>query len=316
MSDYGIPYMGSKGAIVYKLAALFSKAENFYDLFGGGFSVSHFMLLHHAKKYQTFFYNEIKSDIVQLVNDAIAGKYNYDVFKPKWISREEFFEKKDRDAYIRCFWSFGNNQKDYLFGEENELNKKSLHNAVVFNEFDDFAKETLRLKSFPENLSIRGRRLMCRNIVVKRKGELQQLQQLQQLERLEQLQQLERLEQLQQLERLEFSSKSYDEVEILPNSVIYCDPPYIGTNNYINSFDHEKFWNWVKVQTQPVFVSEYKAPKDIKTIMAFNHKKRLSHFGCITDSVEKLFGNDAAYTSVFNPDSLHVFPDGNAEYLP
>ncbi len=286
MANFGIPYMGSKDKIIHKIASVLPKAENFYDLFGGGFSVSHYMA--YFKKYPRVIYNEFKSDVVQLVRDAIAGKYNYNVFKPEWISREEFMRRKDTDAYVRCLWSFGNNQKDYLFGEENELRKKSLHNAVVFNEFDAQAIDLLKIKSFPSHLSIRGRRLMCRSIIVNRTGELEQLQQL---ERLERLQQLERLERLQQLE---LSSKSYDEVEILPNSVIYCDPPYKGTADYITPFNHDKFWQWVRTNPHPVFVSEYQAPPDMKTIMAINKKTTLSSKGMTATKPEKLFGNNAA----------------------
>lgn len=300
MANYGIPYMGSKDAIIHKIAPLFPKADNFYDLFGGGFSVSHFMRLHHASKYKNFFYNEIKADIVQLVRDAIAGKYNYNVFKPTWISREEFAQNKDKCAYTRCLWSFGNNQKGYLFSVENEFNKRSLHNAVVFNNFDALAKKLLQIESFPMRLSVRGRRLLCRNIIVKRAGTggLQRLRWLQQLQQLERLQRLERLE---QLERLELSSHSYCDIKILPNSVIYCDPPYKGTVGYITTFDHEEFWEWVRNQAEPVFVSEYAAPKDIKVLMAFNHKKSLAHKGSSTDSVEKLFGNAAAQKLMILP---------------
>ena len=41
--------MGSKSGIVTELCRAFPKADNFYDLFGGGFAVSHFMLLHRGR---------------------------------------------------------------------------------------------------------------------------------------------------------------------------------------------------------------------------------------------------------------------------
>jgi DNA adenine methylase len=51
------------------------------------------------------------------------------------------------------------------------------------------------------------------------------------------------------------------------NSLIYCDPPYQGTEEYKNTFDSTSFWNWVRtMSTAPannfVFVSEYSAPED------------------------------------------------------
>ena len=108
--------------------------------------------------------------------------------------------------------------------------------------------------------------------------QLQRLEQLEQLQQLEQLEQLQRLEQLEQLQRLEH--KSYDEVEIKPGAVIYCDPPYAKTAGYKNAgdFDHVKFWSWAreKSKTNPVFVSEYNAPSDVRCIYEFSRRQLLS----------------------------------------
>ena len=153
MKKYGIPYMGSKQKIIPSLALNFPKAENFYDLFGGGFSVSHYMLENFGHKFKHVFYNEIKSDIVELVKDAIAGKYSYDIFKPEFIDRETFEREKENNAYMRVCWSFGNNQKGYLFSKDIEPYKKSMHNAVVFDQFDDLAAEVLRFKKWPSNVN-------------------------------------------------------------------------------------------------------------------------------------------------------------------
>jgi site-specific DNA-adenine methylase len=300
MANYGLPYMGSKDKVIHKIAAILPAAENFYDLFGGGFSVTHYMLLHRAKRYKHFHFNELQASTVQLIKDAIAGKYNYKVFKPKWIDRETFERDKARCAYTRIVWSFGNDQKSYIFGKDIEAYKRSLHQAVVFGEFNDMARSILKISKWPAHLSIRGRRLACRQMVVKKNGGQhgdRQLQQLERLERLEQLERLQRLQRLERLERLELTSASYDQIPLLPNSIIYCDPPYKGTASYLNKFDHDKFWEWVRNQSQPVFVSEYTAPPDIKTVMAIRHKK-LTNSQTTTDSVEKLFGNEAAIAAI------------------
>jgi hypothetical protein len=64
-------------------------------------------------------------------------------------------------------------------------------------------------------------------------GELEQLEQLQQLERLERLQLTGAdCSELEQLLQLELTSLDYRAVEIKPNSVVYCDPPYAGTASY------------------------------------------------------------------------------------
>lgn len=274
MANYGLPYQGSKDKLVDKLNAVIPHADNFYDLFGGGFSVSHYMTLHRPDT--AVHYNEIEPSTVALVLDAIAGKYSYENFLPEWITREMFEARKATCAYTRIVWSFGNNQKDYIFGKNIEGYKRSLHQAVVFNEFDSTAIDILNMESFPLSLSVRGRRFLCRQIV-RTRGQRLDLQRLQQLQ------------QLEQLERLTTSSLSYEQVPILPNSVLYCDPPYAKTAGYTRTFDHDAFWQWVRTTEHPVYISEYTAPSDIKVIAAFRHKKTNSQ--TTTNSVEKLYWN-------------------------
>ena len=289
MAKYGIPYMGSKGGIAELIIKFLPNAENIYDLFGGGFSISHCAML--SKKFKNVFYNEINADVVALVRKAINGEYNYNVFKPEWISREMFFKRKDSCAYTRVIWSFGNNQKGYMFGADIEQQKKALHNAVVFNVFSDLATKLTGLNKFPAWSGITQRRLLVKKIFRgKPRIDLQQLQQLEQLQRLERLQ---RLRQLERLRQLQMTSLSYEGVQIKPDSIIYCDPPYKGTASYLNTFDHEKFWQWARTSKHPVFVSEYNAPKDFKIALSLDHKKSLSA-KANSNSVEKLFCNEAA----------------------
>ena len=90
MSNYGIPYMGSKSDIVASIALNLPVADNFYDLFGGGFCVTHYMMEKRSHKYKHFHFNEINKNVVELIKKAINGDFNYDKFKPVWISREDF----------------------------------------------------------------------------------------------------------------------------------------------------------------------------------------------------------------------------------
>lgn len=91
---------------------------------------------------------------------------------------------------------------------------------------------------------------------------IQRLERLERLESLERLQSLERLESFQNITRY---NCSYDEVEIKPNSVIYCDIPYRNTEGYgefgSSNFDYEKFYEWANRQTEIVFISEYSMPE-------------------------------------------------------
>jgi DNA adenine methylase len=50
------------------------------------------------------------------------------------------------------------------------------------------------------------------------------------------------------------------------NCVVYCDPPYQKTTNYLSgNFNHVEFWNWCQKYAKPeynnvILVSEYNAP--------------------------------------------------------
>lgn len=87
-----------------------------------------------------------------------------------------------------------------------------------------------------------------------------------------------------------FVCASYDEYDYKPNSVIYCDPPYQSTIGYESSFDHDKFWNWVREMSKKghhVYVSEYSAPSDFKCIWRKGVKEQVGKN--INQKVEKLF---------------------------
>ena len=77
------------------------------------------------------------------------------------------------------------------------------------------------------------------------------------------LQRLQSLQSLQSLQRLQSLQSDYRNVEIQPNSVLYCDIPYKGTAGYNGSeFDHAAFYKWAREQKELVIVSEYTMPED------------------------------------------------------
>lgn len=290
--------MGSKAKIAASIALNFSAAENFYDLFGGGAAMTHYMVERKAHRYQQFHYNEIKSDVVDLVKRAIAGEFNYNVFKPAWISREDFFKLKDNDAYVRCIWSFGNNQSTYLFGQDIEDYKRSMHMAVVFDEFDEAMNELFSLKKWPIKCrSITDKRLYLKEVIRAKSGrvdlqQLERLEQLQQLQQLERLQQLQRLEQLEQLQRLQFYSLDYREVPIKENSIVYCDIPYRGTADYNAEFNHKEFYDWAATLPHPVYISEYSLPDSrFKKIYSIDKRPLLSQDKFVGNKSENLYWN-------------------------
>lgn len=101
--------------------------------------------------------------------------------------------------------------------------------------------------------------------------------------------------QVPNLEGVILSCKSYTELEIPNNSIVYCDPPYASTTKYRDGFDHEQFWEWCRQQSKAghhVFISEYNAPEDFKCIW---EKPAKTSFSWHADnlpakkSVERLF---------------------------
>ena len=300
MKTYGLPYKGSKDKICEKICSLFPIKENFYDLFMGGGSITHYQLL--QNQYKNYYANDFNQLVVKAFDMAIHGKFKNET---RWISHEEFDKLKNVDPYVAFCFSFGNDLKSYAYGKDIEPYKKALHYLIVFQD------ESLMKEIFPnvdfsfvhKIKDVNERRLtvqqfMKRNelgyntplegsikamSILEHENRLETLNsisssRLENIERFEKinnvnLQSLNRLkswEQLASIERLAIYNKSYDEIEIKPNSVIYLDPPYKSTNKYEISkdFDYEKFYSWCERQTELCFISEYSMPKDRFTCIA------------------------------------------------
>jgi site-specific DNA-adenine methylase len=283
-----MPYMGNKRKLATKiLNAIYDTVGDFetlYDLFGGGGSVSVAGLLSGHK----VIYNEYNTGIANLMKHIKDGGE----LPNKWITREEFNKHKDGDdwysGFIKCVWSFGNQQKSYLFGKNIE-DFKRLGHLISVNQDEDARKEL----SEKLGLSIpickdrhEFRQFICKELK-SRKGELQQLQQLERLEQLERLQQLERLE------RLEIYNKSYNELDI-NGGVIYCDPPYKGTAGYQKTINYDEFYRWCLENKNPVFISEYNMPDGFIEVAQFKHNTSLAQKSN-NKVIEKLYWNGKKY---------------------
>ncbi len=85
---------------------------------------------------------------------------------------------------------------------------------------------------------------------------------------------------------------NYYELDIPPNSIIYCDPPYQGTTKYKNSIDYDMFWEWCRNKTKEghkVFISEYNAPNDFECIWSKEIVSSLTKDTGSKKGIEKLF---------------------------
>lgn len=73
------------------------------------------------------------------------------------------------------------------------------------------------------------------------------------------------VKQMPLLKGVRFENVGYDKLDIPPQSIVYCDPPYAGTTKYKDNFNHTEFWQWCRDKCKEghqVFASEYNAPDD------------------------------------------------------
>lgn len=121
---YGLPYNGSKNKLAERIVNLLPRATHLFDIFAGGGSVTHCALL--SGKWECVHFSDI-SNSVELLRDCFEGNIPDG---SEWISREEFFKRKDSDPYVRLLYSFGNNQRQYLYGKDVEPYKKAVHEMI------------------------------------------------------------------------------------------------------------------------------------------------------------------------------------------
>ena len=304
-----IPYMGSKRKICnelfQKMLEIKPNAKYFFDLFGGGGSMSFFALQIGLKTH----YNEKQKGLVDLINYILDRSKNkqsgkFGIFPDdfyKFITREEFAVLKDEDSikgqFARICYSFGNNQKGYLFGDIEEL-KRLAHDIVVFRNENALAEFNQKNNS---NFVLSGKKtwnerrldFMAQIPRASKIKQLEQLQRLQQLEQLQRLQQLERLEQLERLPAFSISNLDFQEVKIetpVAETIIYLDPPYRGTCGYLEGVLHSEIDSYFLNSPYSCFMSEYNAPFDsvleIKKESLLNNTKAEKKF-----VIEKLFYN-------------------------
>ena len=258
--NYGLPYMGSKSRICDWLMAHLPPAETFVDLFAGGCAVTHAALL--SGRYQHFIANDIQGEYPRLFLRLATEGLKPEEFYP--VSREEFEFRKAADPLIRLVWSFGNNEKKgYLYASELEPLKLVAHEMCVASSMDE---RYTAYKKFIEILSETLQDIDSRLFSVER------------LDRLKQLQSLCSLDCLKQLRVVDCD---YRNIQIPENSIVYADPPYVGTAKYSSGeFNHTEFYEWLRHVQHPVYVSEYAMPDDfvcvaeteLKSILGSNNK--------------------------------------------
>ena len=275
-----VPYMGSKRGSASKIVSVMRlyqpQATTVYDVFCGGFAISEELI----ERGYNVHASDLNTAVINLIHETLYGdckdpQTNDNIFeRPRFIHRDEFEARNNDDdwfaGYVKCIWSFGNNNKNYLYSPENERLKEAAHNLVVDGVMsDELPVPKIVQKQIVNYKTFQGRRKALGYYARAKHAEYRNIE-------LERLRSLENLQRLRSLENL-----PYDEVDIEPGAIIYCDPPYIGTAEYIandTTFDHQKFYDWCreKAKTNPVFVSEYHCPSDFKNIYEFERRQTLS----------------------------------------
>jgi DNA adenine methylase len=102
------------------------------------------------------------------------------------------------------------------------------------------------------------------------------------------------LKKLPFIKKSNFSLTSYKDINPL-DSVIYCDPPYIGTTKYDyrkDMFNHDEFWQVMRKWSKDniVIISEYSAPEDFTCVLEIKTKLDVRNgLGQKEERTEKLF---------------------------
>jgi len=307
-----IPYMGSKNKISLqlfeKMLEIKPNAKYFYDLFGGGASMS-FTALQLGLKVH---YNEKQKSMVEFVDYIIKRiknkeKGNYGLFPDdfyNFITKQEFKNLKNENSvkgqFARICYSFGNRGVTYAFGEI-EKEKHLTHNIVMFCCEKSLAElNSLKNTNFilSEKKTWNERRLDFLSQIASYKREedylriLTNLINLQKLEELKKLEQLERLEAIKRFERFKTTSLDFQDVKIetpIDETIIYLDPPYRGTATYTENTIFQDVDNYFLNSPYDCFLSEYNAP--FEPVLSINKRSLLSPTGHFKTAIEKLFYN-------------------------
>lgn len=281
MQTYGMPYQGSKRRFAEWILEHLPYRTHFYDIFAGGCAISDCALK--SNKFRYVHGNDI-TDSALFFKDVIQG------ILPdmrEFISREDFYAKKDDDAYIRMSWSFGSDLRTYLYSSKREEIFMRIHEDIFMDGITTQEEYRERVMQFREFSKIAIYDVSDSDI----RGIISDLR-MQVYERQKRLYILSDSFKGFDTERFIPSMMDYTDIRVeSPDSVIYCDIPYFACVNYNRGkFDYKRFYTWCENQSVPVFISEKWMPEDRFECIA---EKETVSSKCATDNnyryMERLF---------------------------
>ena len=335
--NFGLPYKGSKNLLAQRILDCIPSASVFIDLFCGGCAVSHAALL--SGRFARVVVNDIEGDVSRLFVAAVNGQYKgesrwisrEDFFRLKesdpyvrycwsfgnngrdYIYSEAVEPYKRALHYAVVFGDFAalrrlcplvsDAAEKALAGLASREARRIEVGRVIVRRLKQVGKpEDLKNNPLFGQIRLRDGGVV-RKESLERLQSLERLERLESLERLQSLERLERLQSLQSLERpqsLECLEMDYRDVQLPDGCVVYCDPPYAGTDGYglhKSAFDQEAFWNWARKCERLLFISEYSAPVDFVPIVELPHRSRVS--ATTNNSVtERLFVHESRYNEL------------------
>jgi 16S rRNA G966 N2-methylase RsmD len=313
----GLTYKGTKQKLSTKILNVINKKIDYkihdykiYDLFGGGGSLT----LQSAYNNINTHYNEYNTDTYQafkyIINDGDISSIK------NWVTRDDYNNinnKENRtplESLMKLIYSFGSSGDAYYKSKDKEELTRAIHSLIMYDNQELFTETMTDLigSQVPEYPTLKGnnyteKRYYFSQTWSKYYKQLTELQPnnetLKEYETPERVQHLERLQVLINIQtiikpytnNISLSNKSYDEININDNSIIYADIPYKDTGGYNKqTFDHEQFYEWALNNKHPIYISEYNMPDDFKKIASFQHKTSIGGTGN-SSTVEYLFTN-------------------------
>lgn len=248
-----MPYQGSKRRFAEWILEHLPYRTHLYDIFAGGCAVSDCALK--SNKFRYVHGNDI-TDSALFFKDVIQGTLPD---MREFISRKEFYAKKDDDAYIRMSWSFGSDLRTYLYGSKKEDIFRRIHEDIFMDGItteEEYRERVMQFREFSKIAIYDVTDSDIRRIMSDLRMPV--------YERQKRLYSLSESFRVFDTERFIPSMQDYTDIVVeSPDSVIYCDIPYFGCVNYNKGkFDHERFYTWCENQSVPVFISEKWMPED------------------------------------------------------
>ena len=246
--NYGLPYVGSKSAIAEWVMAHLPRAKHFYDVFAGGCAITHCAM--RMNKYEIYHINDI-INTPQFFLNAINGKYQNE--NNRWVSKMEFYANKENDPIVKYVWSFADNGMYYCYSDDLVPYQQALHKLTTNNNLNPKQKLHLIKNIICEYNKLNKKYSDSTLLIVKSTNTINRINSLQSLKPF--------------VQNIRTYNLDYRELSFEDDAIIYCDPPYHNTDKRMydkgtKKFNHDEFYEWCELQTQPTFISEYYMPEN------------------------------------------------------